>query len=192
MFAKLGTGVSFNMSVSVFDPLADPMISDNATFTSWVNVTVVNPSDRRLTLHYLAYSGWIHDLEVENGSALDRRPQDNFLPRPDGSILLYFRSFAGAVAFPTPTAFIEAHAQRTFAFSFSLERNLVFRFDSTRSIVQFAQARNLTWSDIDWFHHVVLQIQILGVPTNYEETTSLFYLHTFPIIEREAGFELPG
>ncbi|HKW42961.1 MAG TPA: hypothetical protein VJP06_02130 [Thermoplasmata archaeon] len=189
VFAKIVTDAVFNTSVAYADPSADPAISDNATFVTWVNVTLVNPSDRRLTMHFVSYTAWIHDLEVENGSALDRFPQDNVMVLPDSTVHYYFRAFAGSVTFPTPTEFLEPHSQLSLSFSFTLTKALPFRFDSTRSIVRFAVAHNLTWANVDWFHHVVVQMQVLGVPTNYEET-AVYYLHLFPIIQREAGYEL--
>ena len=51
VFAKQATDVVFELMVTVEDPLADPSISDEARFTTWLSITVSNPSDRRLALH---------------------------------------------------------------------------------------------------------------------------------------------
>jgi len=191
VFAKQATDVVFELMVTVEDPLADPSISDEARFTTWLSITVSNPSDRRLALHYIGYSGWVHDYEAENGSAPDRRAQDDVLLLPDGTPLLFYRAITNLVPFPEYREFVEPRSQATFTYHFDLGRYPdVLRFDATRSVYRYALGAGIPFREVEWFHHVLVQVMILGVPTDYEETTPLFYLATLPIIDREVGFEL--
>lgn len=191
VFAKHATDVVFDLFVELDDPLPAPGISDNASFIAHLSFTVRNPSDRRLSIHYVGYTGWVHDYEAENGSAPERRSLDDFLFAPDGSVMLFYRAITGFAIFPTYTEFIDARSEATFAYPFVLDRDPeVIRFDATRDIYEYAANVGIPETNVGWFHHVLVQLRILDVPTDYEETTPLFYLHTLPIIDREVGFEL--
>lgn len=179
VYAKTFTTVDVEVDMTIEDHLYPEELSEDATFSFWVNFTVYNPSNKDLRMWLIGIELWVRDHAREDRTDLSRSTVDIWVEGKS-----FYPIVVDSKTYQEDAGIVNSHSSEKIDFQFELARdeNEIKTVNLIQIYNYAVKEKNISIEKIEWLHSFRSMLFIKGVCKDYSGFNTS-YLIGIPTID---------